>query len=59
MKCAFDVRHVTVEDILTTVDLQAVRQLVAKDAGWRTNLAWFGKTDALGRSLWRLPEVRR
>ncbi len=37
MTRAFDVRHGTVEGILT----------------------WFSETDALGRSLWRLPEVRR
>ena len=59
MTRAFDMRHGTVEDILTTVDLQAARQLAAKDAGRRTNLAWFSETDARGRSLWQLPEVHR
>ena len=59
MTRAFDVRHVTVEDILIAVDLQTARQLAAKDAGRRTFLAWFSETDARGRNLWRLPEVRR
>ncbi len=54
MTRAFDVRHGTVEDILITVDLHTARQLAAKDAGWRTILAWFSETDAQGRNLWRL-----
>ncbi len=59
MTRAFDVRHGTVEDILITVDLQAARQLAAKDAGRRPILTWFGETDARGRNLWELPEVHR
>ncbi len=55
MTRAFNVQHGTVEDILAMVD----HQPAAKDAGWRPILAWFSETDALGRSLWRLPEVDR
>jgi len=55
----FDMRHVTVEDILSTGNFQTARQLAAKDAVQRTILAWFSETDARGRNLWRLPEVRR
>ncbi len=59
MTRAFDKRHGTVEDILSTGNLHTAGQLAAKDAGRRTILAWFGETGALGRSLSRLPEVRR
>jgi hypothetical protein len=59
MTHATDLRHVTVEGILSTGNLQAARQPAAMDAGWRPILAWFGETDALGRSLWRVPEVHR
>jgi hypothetical protein len=59
MTHASDLRHVTVENILSTGDLQATRQLAAKDAGWRPILTWFGETGARGRNLWRLPEVHR
>ena len=59
MTRAFDMWYVTVEDVLSTRNLQTARQLAAKDAGWRTNLAWFSETDMQGRNPWRLPEVRR
>ncbi len=59
MTRAFDVRHVTAEDILTTVDLQVARQLAARDAGQCPNLVWFSEADMQGRNLWRLPEVCR
>jgi hypothetical protein len=59
MTHAFDVRHGTVADILTTTSLQAARQPAAKDAGQRPNLAWFSETDMPGRNPWRLPEVHR
>ena len=41
------------------VSIHRRRVLAAKDAGLRTILAWFSETDARGRNLWRLPEVRR
>jgi hypothetical protein len=59
MTRATDIRHVTVEGILSTGNLHTTRQLAAKDAGWRTILAWFSETGARGRSLWELPEVHR
>ena len=59
MTRAFDKRHVTIEDVLSTGGLLMARHLAAKDVRRHTLLAWFSETDMQGRNLWRLPEVRR
>ncbi len=59
MTHATDIRHITAEGILSTGNLNTARQLAAKDAGWRTILAWVSETNMQGRNPWRLPEVHR
>ncbi len=59
MTHATDIRHVTVEGILSTGNLHTARQLAAKDAGRCTIPAWVSDTNVQGCNPWRLPEVHR
>ncbi len=59
MTHAFDMRHATVEGILSTGNFQTARQRAAKDAGRCTVPAWVSETKVQSRNLWRLPAVHR